>query len=249
MTSFTVSMCSVPKGLVVASLCIASAGLLCCGGEGGRSRQGESSSPVAGRPPSVAALAPEKPSGIDANGELVLDDLTDGDELFALAALSGEWFTYSDGTSTVTPPDHTGLIVSEGETHVVGQGFSGWGVGLSAYLGAADLAQFCSLKLRARGSGAIVLEVATPATSPPAEGGTCMGTGCFGHFASNLQLEEAYRDFDIAFASLLQPSWAQPAQLSLAGVISFNLVAKGSAATPANIDLWVDRLALQACPL
>jgi hypothetical protein len=224
--------------------------LLACGGEGGRSRAGETAAPATPAPSErnsgVGALTPENAGGVDANGELLLDDLSDGDAKFSAAGISGEWFTYSDGTAAVTPPDHTGLLVNGGETHVSGQGFSDWGVGLSAYLRSADLTRFCSLKLTARGSGTIVLEVATPATSPASEGGTCEGNGCFGHFATSLQLAAEYQEFTIEFARLVQPSWAQPAQLSLAGVISFNFVSKVAGA-PAAIDLWVDRLALQSC--
>ena len=235
-----------------ASLCSALSGALlagdlsACAGEGGRARE-ESVVPAA-RPAAGGAPTLENAGAPDPNGELLLDDLSDGDARFTAGSISGEWFTYSDGTSTVTPPDHTGLLVSAGETHVVGQGFSDWGVGLSAYLRSADLSAFCRLKLKLRGSGSLLLEVATPATSPASEGGTCLGSGCFGHFATSLQLEPEYRDFELAFAELAQPSWAQPASLSLEAVISFNLVAKVNAGTPANIDLWLDRLALEACP-
>lgn len=232
------------------ALCALALAFFSCGGEGGRSRAGETTAPAAAAPgdPSgaVASLTPEHTGGVDANGELLLDDLSDGDAKFSAGNISGEWFTYSDGTAAVTPPDHTGLLVSDGETHVSGQGFSDWGVGLSAYLRSADLTRFCSLKLTARGSGTIVLEVATPATSPASEGGTCVGSGCFGHFATSIQLTSEGQEFVIEFARLAQPSWAQPAQLSLAGVISFNLVSKVAGA-PAAIDLWVDRLALQTC--
>jgi hypothetical protein len=217
-----------------------------CGGDGGRARE---ESVVPSVQPASAATPPLESAGAaETNGELLLDDLTDGDARFTAGSINGEWFTYSDGTSTVTPPDHMGLLVSAGESHVVGQGFSDWGVGLSAYLRSADLSAFCGLKLTARGSGSLVLELATPATSPESEGGTCVGSGCFGHFATKLQLEPTYRDFELAFAELAQPSWAQPAQLSLAGVISFNLVAKVEGGAPASIDLWVDRLALEGCP-
>jgi hypothetical protein len=89
-----------------------------------------------------------------------------------------------------------------------------------------------------------VVELATPATSPADEGGTCVGTGCFGHFAATLQLTDAYQDFELPFASMAQPTWAQPAALSLAQVISINLVAKAAPGAPTNIDLWIDRLAL-----
>jgi hypothetical protein len=219
---------------------IAAAG---CGGEGNDARSADALPPTGG----AATTAPG--SGVpDADGEVLLDELDDSDALFAAGDVSGEWFTYSDGTSPITPPDHTGIGAVGGEAHVTGSGFSDWGAGLSAYFRSVDLTTFDGFRLRAKGAGSIVVELATPATSPPAEGGTCMGSGCFGHFATSIELGPDYRDYDITFAALEQPSWAQPAQLALDGVISLNLVAKGSAASPASIDLWVDRLALHATP-
>lgn len=227
--------------LVLGCLCCAAA----CGGNGELSRDGlgQQGEPVLpGAPPAASGTVP--PATIDANGELLLDDLSDGDARFAAGSIAGEWFTYSDGTSPITPADHTGLVVVAGETHVAGQGFSDWGAGLSAYFRVADLSQFGRLVLRARGSGTIVVELATPGTSPADEGGTCVGTGCFGHFATTLTLTDAYQDFDLPFATMTQPSWAQPVALSLSQVISINFVAKAAPGAPTNIDLWIDRLAL-----
>jgi hypothetical protein len=187
---------------------------------------------------------PDDSGRIDENGDLVLDDLADGDAVFLSAGIAGEWFTYSDGTSEIVPPDHTGLAVVDGEAHVSGQGFAMWGAGLSAYFRTADLSAFGSFKLRARGTGMLVVEVATPATSPAAEGGTCVGQGCFGHYSSVIQLGEVYQDFELAFGSLSQPSWAQPVELALDGVISINLVAKVTNG-PASIDVWLDQLSLR----
>lgn len=231
-------------GLVSGSVwCVAA-----CGGNGGLERGGGASQPgsnVASSYAPAPAATSAATSAIDADGELLLDDLTDGDARFVAGAINGEWFTYSDGTSPITPPDHTGLGVVAGEAHIEGQGFSDWGAGLSAYFRSADLSQFGRLLLRARGRGTIVVELATPATSPADEGGTCVGMGCFGHFAATLELTDAYQDFDLPFATLAQPSWAQPAALSLAQVISFNFVAKAAPGAPTDIDLWVDRLAVR----
>ena len=208
-----------------------------CGGDGGEAR-------------ATDALTPGDTSGGGSDGlddgELELDGLDDGDALFTAGTISGEWFTYSDGTSPITPPDHTGITAVDGEAHVSGSGFSDWGAGLSAYFRSVDLTAFDGFRLRARGTGDIVVELATPATSPENEGGTCVGSGCFGHFATSITLGPDYADYDIPFASLVQPSWAQPAVLALDGVISLNLVAKATATSPAAIDLWVDRVALHA---
>ena len=218
-------------------------GLLACGGEGSREREVPPAMAGSGLTPMLAM----EMGGIDEDGELVLDELTDGDASFASGGISGEWFTYSDGTRELTPPDHTGLPSVDGEAHVSGQGFSEWGAGVSAYFRSANLSAFERLRLRVRGAGSIVVEIATPATSPTDEGGTCMGAGCFGHFAGTVELTEQYQDFDLPFSSFAQPSWAQPAELSLDGVISINLVAKVVGGV-ANIDLWVDRLSLHAAP-
>ena len=222
-----------------------------CGGEGSRPRDDQSSMNISSTPDSedtaLEDTALEDTGGIDASGVLMLDDLLDGNALFSSGGISGEWFTYSDQTSTLTPADHTGLPATDGEAHVVGQGFTEWGAGLSAYFRSADLSQFGSIDFRARGAGMVVVEVATPATSPPGEGGTCMGAGCFGHFSTSIDLTDEYQDFVLDFAALTQPSWAQRAELSLSGVISVNFVTKVSGGT-ADIDLWVDRLSLVQHP-
>lgn len=218
-----------------------------CSGEGSRSRDDESSMSIPSTPESEGAEL-EATGGVDESGVLVLDDLVDDNAVFSSGGISGEWFTYSDQTSVLTPADHTGLPATDGEAHVVGQGFTEWGAGLSAYFRSADLSQFGSIDFRARGAGVVIVEVATPATSPPAEGGTCMGAGCFGHFSSSIELTDEYQDFVLDFAALVQPSWAQPAELSLAGVISVNFVAKVSGGSAA-IDLWMDRLSLVQHPV
>jgi hypothetical protein len=217
------------------SCCVAA-----CGGDGELARGALPQQAAPGLTPEV----PPAPATIDDSGELLLDDLSDSDGRFVAGGIAGEWFTYSDGTSPIIPPDHTGLAVVEGEAHVVGQGFSDWGAGLSAYFRSADLSSFARLVLRARGSGTIVVELATPGTSPADEGGTCVGMGCFGHFATSLTLTDAYQDFELPFAAMTQPSWAQPVALSLAQVISINFVAKAAPGAPSSLDLWIDRLAL-----
>jgi hypothetical protein len=217
---------------------------LACNDEGTDPRP--EATPAASTPSSNNPLTPA-PASVDANGDLLLDDLTDQDAHFTTGEVSGEWFTYSDGTGSIEPLDHTGLPTVDGEAHVSGRGFSDWGAGLSAYLTSARLTDFSSLVLRAKGSGLLVIELATPSTSPPDEGGTCLGEGCFGHFAGSIELSPEYQDFELPFATLAQPSWAQPAELSLDRVISLNFVAKVAGA-PIDLELWVDRLSLRTTP-
>lgn len=183
-------------------------------------------------------------ASIDANGDLLLDSLEDGDDKFLAAGISGEWFSYADPTSEIFPAGHSGVGDTPGEVHVQGQGFTEWGAGLSAYFQSVDLSGFSGFKVRAKGIGTLRVEVATPETSPSDEGGTCEGdTGCFGHYYAFLTLSEEYEDVTLAFESLVQPPWAQQVDLSLSGVISINFLAPIDGGT-ANIDLWVDELSL-----
>jgi len=180
---------------------------------------------------------------------LLLDDFTASDSAFFTREVAGQWFTYSDGTSQVEPPDHTGLGTTDGEVHVTGEGFTDWGAGLSAFVAGtgANLSAFVTLRVRASGTGTIVVEVVTPATAPPAEGGTCMGQGCFGHYATAIELGPEYEDFDLRFEDLTQPSWAQPAEFSLDRVIAINFLSRVTGGT-ANIDLRVDEVSLIRAP-
>lgn len=217
--------------------CVA-AGLTGCSNDGDTERPASSSDGTAGN----QMPGEQDTATIDANGELLLDDLADGTDRFLAMGLSGEWFTYSDMTSPVVPADHSGVGNTPGEVHVTGADFSDWGAGLSAYFQNVDLSAFGGLKLRAKGVGIIRVEVATPETSPANEGGTCE-EGCFGHYATVITLTEEYQDFSVAFADLVQPGWASQVDLSLTEVISFNFLAPAEGGT-VSIDLWVDALSL-----
>jgi endoglucanase len=182
--------------------------------------------------------------------ELVLDDLTDGDGQFTASGIRGQWGTYSDGTSAITPPAMSAIVPTDGAIHVTGTGFNEWGAGLGLDLSSegggafVDLARYASLKVRAKGAGTITVELATPVTTGSDEGGECAGDGCFGHYAATITLGAEYQDHVVTFAAMSQPSWGQEADLQLARVMGINFLSRAENGQSANIDLWVDRVAL-----
>jgi endoglucanase len=205
--------------------------------------------------PSSTPTAPEVPEPMD----VVLDDFDDNDGRFASmsssgAAFSGAWRTYSDGTSTVTPPADAPIVPVDGAIHVAGSNFSTWGVGLSADLDTSagarrpvDLSGYRGLKIRAQGSGSIDVELVLPATTGTAEvGGTCSaGQACFGHYAATLPLSEDDSEQTLAFSAFRQPDWATPSPLDLSHVLAINFLSRVSSG-PVSIDLSLDAVSLAA---
>lgn len=182
-------------------------------------------------------------SRVDEGGDLLVDDLEDGDDEFTLRGVQGEWFTYSDETADVVPPSHMGVGDTPGELHVTGDGFSEWGVAVAAYFQYSDLSEFAGVKVRIKGSGQVRFELSTADTLPLDHDGTCV-TGCYGHYATLVDLPADYEDVTILFADLAQPGWASAAELSLERAGQVDFLAPGSAAAPATIDLWIDQLSL-----
>jgi len=206
--------------------------------------------PTPAAAPSVEPPVAEAPLPMD----LVLDDFEDADGELSAPGFSGRWRTYSDGTGSVTPAPDAPVIPSEGAVHVSGSNFSTWGVGLAVDLDIAagerrpvDLGAYRGLTVRAKGTGAIDVELVLPATTGTAEaGGTCMSDqGCFGHYAATLTLSAEYAEHTLAFSDFAQPGWALAAPLDLGGVLAINFLSRANGG-PVGIDLWVDSVALAA---
>jgi endoglucanase len=208
--------------------------------------------PPPAAPPAAAAVSnPTPPLPMN----VVLEDFADGDGRLSSSGFNGRWRTYSDGTGQVTPAVDAEIVPVDGAVHVTGSNFSTWGVGLSVDLNnptgvltarqPADLGKYRGLLLRAHGTGTIVVELVTPATTGSTEGGSCNGEGCFGHYAAELALGAEYADKELAFSSFRQPSWGQPVPLDLAQVLSINFLSRVNGG-PVNIDLWLDGVSLLA---
>lgn len=206
--------------------------------------------PMGGAPTGAGGSAGVAPPPMD----VLLDDFSDGDAVISSAGFAGRWQTYSDGTSTVVPPVATDITPLEGAVHVTGSGFSDWGVGLTVDLNnpsgqrqPADLSAYRGLKIKARGTGSVEIELVTPATTGVDEaGGACTAAeGCFGHYAASLVLSAEYSEQVIQFSQLRQPEWALSVPLDLTKVLAINFLSRVGTG-PASMDLWVDSVSLAA---
>lgn len=205
------------------------------------------SEPQGSAAPSSEPAAPQPPPPMD----VVLDDFEGGDGL-AGEGFAVTWRTYSDGTGTVMPPEDAPVVPVDGAVQVSGDGFSAWGVGLSVDLDTSsgerlpvDLSAHRGLKLVARGSGTLDVELVLPATTGTEEpGGTCT-EGCFGHYAATLTLSAEYSEQTLAFSAFRQPEWAAASPLDLSGVLAINLLSRANGGA-ASIDLVLDSVSLAA---
>jgi endoglucanase len=186
--------------------------------------------------------------------DFVLEDFNDNDGVLSSAGFSGNWRTYSDGTGMVTPAVDTPVVPVDGAVQVTGSGFATWGVGLSVDLDTssgqrqpADLGEYRGLKIRAKGTGSIDVELVIPATTGTAEvGGTCTaGMGCFGHYAATLALSADYTEQTLLFSAFRQPDWAASSPLDLSQVLAVNFLSRVNGG-PVSIDLWLDAVSLAA---
>jgi hypothetical protein len=197
-------------------------------------------------PPATAVSEAPLPMNV------VLEDFADGDARLSSGSFAGSWRTYSDGTGQVTPPVNTDIVPVNGAVQVTGSGFGTWGVGLTVDLNnpagqrqPADLSAYRGLSIRARGTGTIAVELVTPATTGTAEGGSCTGETCFGHYAGSLVLGAEYADRELLFTSLSQPTWGQPVSLDLKQVLAINFLARADGG-PVGIDLSLEGVTLLA---
>jgi endoglucanase len=225
------------------------------GGTGGVAAPATPSAPGAMNPgtngmTNEGPVTPEVPAPMD----FVLENFDDGDGQLSSEGFAGNWRTYSDGTGSVTPAVDTPIVPVDGAVHVSGSGFSTWGVGLSVDLDTAsgtrqpaDLSDYRGLKIRARGTGSIDVELVLPATTGTDEvGGTCAAAmGCFGHYAATLALNAEYAEQTLQFSAFRQPDWAASAPLDLENVLAINFLSRSNGGA-ASIDLYIDSVALAA---
>jgi endoglucanase len=213
------------------------------------SAPGTPGSPTTGTP-TTGTAEPAAPVPMD----FVLENFDDGNGELSSSGFAGSWRTYSDGTGMVTPAIDTPVVPVAGAVHVSGSGFATWGVGLSVDLDTsagprrpADLSAYRGLKIRAKGTGSIDVELVMPGTTGTEEvGGTCTA-GCFGHYAATLALGADYAEQTLLFSAFRQPTWAASSAIDLSHVLAINFLSRASG-SPVNIELWVDSVSL-AVPL
>jgi hypothetical protein len=186
-----------------------------------------------------------------ASGPVLIDDLEDGDRFVNSAAgLSGDWHTVVDDSGgTISPPSGTPIVpVYDGaggsarSVRVSGHGFTGWGAGvavtLNAYQCSYDASAESGISFDIKGSGSVIVSVATRQTTPTSAGGTCVGTACNDHFNQTFTLTTTWTHHTVPWTSLHQSGWGKPATFSPSDILYIQF----SFAANTNFDVYVDNL-------
>lgn len=179
---------------------------------------------------------------------MLLDDFEDGDLTLSRAdGLRGAWYATNDGSGEQVGP----LSVMDDESepasralYTSGVGFEEWGAFVAARLNSArgractyDLSASTGLSLRVRGSGSVRVNVATTATTPLVDGGTCKDERC-SDFGAAVELTPVWRELKLDFASLTQPDWARPTSFDASTVLRVSIWTEQE-----DFELWLDDLA------
>jgi len=217
------------------------------GGVGGTTGGGTAGSGVSGCPRSVPDI-----DNFDETGRG--GPPTGG--YFNLNCAMGSWYTYSDGTATVTPaamvaftsdmPGHGGTGYA---AHISGSNFTNYGVGLGVNLNSSgttiksiDASAYSGFTFwimgtatSSRGAGMIRVSVPTTASSSAANGGTCTVGGtvtyCDGHFGKVIAVPSAWTQVTVKWSDLTIDSGAGGGPtFSPATVIGFHWQAEAAAA-------------------
>jgi len=204
---------------------------------------------------------------IDAGANLsqlaLIDDLEDGDGSIRRAGGRwGAWYVFNDGTAgaTMSPSGDfspaAGGFESDFAATLTGSGFSEWGAGMGFDLlnpgdstcaeappagrNAWDVSGFDGITFRAKGSHAIRVSVATKATLPATDGGTCSGTDiCDDHYGRTITLTSGWTQYAFLFDNLTQDNWGTPVDFDPTQVVSIMFLV----AQNVQMDFSVDDIA------
>jgi hypothetical protein len=196
------------------------------------------------------------PSGVD-----LLDDMEDGNFYIApKPPRYGFWYVAGDTTAGAKLPKIEELIgtlvpsreASTSAVHFTASGFKGWGssVGLSftdagSKRGAYDAGGAFGVSFWVRGSVSdnVKLRVLFPLMGTDPTGKLCGGTQqgqCLDHFATQVSVGPDWQQVTLLFSSLHQAGWGVP----LAAFDPKQLLGIEWSAAIANVDVWIDDLAL-----
>jgi poly(3-hydroxybutyrate) depolymerase len=208
-------------------------------------------SPAVSTAPGSALSTDAGCAAVPASGEApLIDDFGDGDtRLVAADGRAGAWFFYNDATSGQQAhalEDDAGNPA----LHVTSSEWTTWGSGVGVPLAASSTAQrtcpydaqvYSGVQFRAKGVGRVRVRLASPESTPVAEGGACTlpGNDCFDWPGVSLDLEPAWRVYTLPFCQFRPEGWSSagfeldPSRLS---AVHF-MLQSGS-----DVDFWVDDL-------
>jgi hypothetical protein len=179
----------------------------------------------------------------------LIDDLEDGDEeILSNYGLSGEWYMVSDGTGTLNPPvgavpvpTNVGAAASGRSMHFTSSGSTKWGAGIAVSLNAYgcgyDASKQSGIEFYLKGSGSVLVQVATRQVVPVSDHGTCTAN-CNDLFGTTISATSSWVQRKALFANLRQSGWGTAATFDPSQVlyVQFTSVAGSS------LDLYVDNL-------
>jgi Carbohydrate binding domain (family 11) len=191
----------------------------------------------------------------------MIDDMEEGSgSIIMQGGRSGSWFTYNDGTDggTQTPTAggsvlpsliaNGGRCTSKHAMNTFGAGFTGYGAGLGFDLNHPnsmtrmpyDMSPYTGIAFwalgPATGSQTVQVQVPEEATTPPAQGGTCM-TGCNAHYFTTINFPSTgWVQVVIPFASLVQAGFGTQVAWDPKTVLSVQFVVDPAI----SFDFWVD---------
>ena len=123
--------------------------------------------------------------------------------------------------------------------HMFGNGFAMWGatlaVSLSAYQCSYDASVYQGLRFSARGSGMVMVSIATASTVPIAEGGRCLSV-CYDNFRAPFTLSDNWVQYSVPWSFFAQGGWGTPAFFSPRELMYLEL----AFGTNVAFDLYID---------
>ncbi|HEX5655599.1 MAG TPA: hypothetical protein VFX59_00320, partial [Polyangiales bacterium] len=180
----------------------------------------------------------------------LIDDLEDGDEnILPNYGLSGEWYMVADATGgTLVPPKgsvpvptNLGATGSARSMHFISSGFTNWGagmaVGLNAYGCGYDASKQTGIEFHMKGSGSVLVQVATKQTVPVADNGTCT-TNCNDLFGVTLTAPATWALRKAVFANLKQAGWGTPVTFDPSQILYVQFTSLPSS----SLDVYIDNL-------
>lgn len=203
---------------------------------------------------------------------LISDFETGKADVAMVGGRDGSWFLFNDGTGTQLPmkivntplaAEAGGACASAFAFHTTGQNFTVWGFGLGTDLAPKtamvrtpyNLSTYKGLALRAKADkpASLRMSISDPNTVPPPDGMQCTDTTdktnparCGDYFGKEFSLTTDWQDLQMPWTEMTQRGWGLPiaAGFDAAHALTFRLQVKGTAAAPANYELWIDDVRL-----
>lgn len=180
--------------------------------------------PHQGRPDVAAQLAPVPlrrgpPVADPPEQASLIDDFEDGDSwIVEHEGRGGQWYTFSDGTGTMTPDGAFVPATPGRESNYAGRlsgtGFTTWGAGIGFDLANGgtkltyDASQYVGVTFWARAESPVTIRLNVLDVSTDQDGGIC--TSCYDSHGVEVELTTSWVEYTIPWSQLQQNGWGSP---------------------------------------